>query len=160
MSVYSQLSGRPANKPKGKGGRPSSYTPEVAKRICDHIASGGYATELKRFGLPSEATVCEWQIKYPEFAELYARAREQRAETFAAQIVEIADTEEDPNRARVRIDARKWIASKLFPRMYGERQTVEINTNISIKAALDEAQSRVIEGIAYDKQDSAQSDDG
>ena len=132
-------SGRPAkatqNTEPKKTGRPSGYSHEIALRICEHIADGGYATNLKRFGLPAESTVCEWQVKYPEFAEMYARARERRGETFAEQIVEIADTEEDPQRARVRVEARKWIASKLFPRMYGENQRVEVAHTISETAA-------------------------
>lgn len=65
----------------------------------------------------------------------------------------------DPQAARVAGDFYKFTAARLASRTWGERQTVEINTNISIKAALEEAQSRVIEGIAYDKQDSDQSDD-
>ena len=51
----------------------------------------------------------------------YARARDQQAATYADDIVNIADTEQDPNKARVRIDARKWHASKLAPKKYGEK---------------------------------------
>lgn len=62
---------------------------------------------------------------------MYARAREEQAETLAAQITDLAD-EEPPtlanggydsaavNRQRLRIDARKWIASKLKPKVYGD----------------------------------------
>ena len=66
---------------------------------------------------------------------MFARAREQRAETFADQIVEIADTEEDAAKARVRVDARKFVASKLLPRTYGDKQEVNINQSVSIAHA-------------------------
>lgn len=62
---------------------------------------------------------------YPQFGNDYARARELQAETFADQVVTIADECEDANHARVRVDARKWAASKILPKKYGERQTVE-----------------------------------
>jgi hypothetical protein len=122
-------------KPKGKGGRPSTYSQEIAQRICEHIATGGYATNLKRFGLPAETTVNEWQNKIPEFAAAYARARERRAEVFADQIIEIADTCEDPQKGRLQVEARKWVASKLLPRVYGENQRVEVQHTISETAA-------------------------
>jgi len=147
--------------PKKRTGRPSTFSQEIADKICEHIAKGGYATHLQRFGLPSSTTLGKWLNENEEFAAQYARARERRAEHFAEEIVEIADTDPDPQRARVRVDARKWAASKLLPRVYGDNQRLEVDHtfNISINDALIEAQSRVIEGIAYDKRDSELSSD-
>lgn len=72
-----------------------------------------------------------------EFSKQYARAREAQADTLADEILEIADdtsrdtiaTEkngEQPNsewitRSRLRVDARKWLASKMAPKKYGDR---------------------------------------
>ena len=61
----------------------------------------------------------------PEFAEQYARAREVQAETLADEIVSIADEDGDPQRQRLRVDARKWVASKLKPKRYGDKVTNE-----------------------------------
>ena len=49
------------------------------------------------------------------------RAREKQADFYADEIITIADTEPDAAIARVRIDARKWTASKLRPKVYGDR---------------------------------------
>ena len=49
------------------------------------------------------------------------RAREKQADFCAGEIVTIADTEPDAAIARVRIDARKWVASKLRPKRYGDK---------------------------------------
>ena len=49
------------------------------------------------------------------------RARAVQADHYADEIIEIVDTETDPVRARVRMDGRKWVASKLAPRKYGDR---------------------------------------
>ena len=127
-----QLLGRPANKPPI---RQSTYTTEVADKICEHIAGGGYATEMQRFGFPSMTTINKWLNENEAFAAAYARARQARAETFAEQIVEIADTCEDPAKGRLQVEARKWVASKLFPRMYGESQRVEVQHTLSETAA-------------------------
>jgi hypothetical protein len=52
---------------------------------------------------------------------------------------------------RVQIDVRKWTAAKLHPRTYGERLDVSVTeTQISITAALAEAEGRVIESRAID----------
>jgi hypothetical protein len=137
-----QNSGRPDHQPPKKIGRPSGFSQEIADKICSHIAEGGYATNLKRFGLPHEATVCRWLNENDAFRAAYARARERRAETFAEQMVEIADTCEDPQRGRLQVETRKWIASKLLPRVYGENQRVEVQHTISETAA------RVLQDLA------------
>lgn len=52
---------------------------------------------------------------------------------------------------RMRIDTRKWLAAKYYPRMYGERLDVNTTeTRISITAALAEAEQRMMVGQAYD----------
>lgn len=73
-------------------------------------------------------------MKTPENAERYARATEKRAEWYAEQIAEIADDPElDPQDKRVRIDARKWIACKLIPRRFGDKQEVDVKAQVSIE---------------------------
>jgi hypothetical protein len=52
---------------------------------------------------------------------MYTRAREERADLVADEIITIADTEPDPNKARVMIDARKWWAARVNPKKYGGR---------------------------------------
>lgn len=50
----------------------------------------------------------------------YACACEARAELKVSDIHEIADVEEDVQRARLKIDVIKWEASKLKPKKYGD----------------------------------------
>jgi hypothetical protein len=56
------------------------------------------------------------------------RAREERADLVADEIITIADTETDPQKARNRIDARKWWAARVNPKKYGDKLVTE-NTN-------------------------------
>jgi hypothetical protein len=80
------------------------------------------------------------------FGQQYARAREAQAEYLVDEIVEIADdgtndymairdsegeiagwreNGEYIQRSRLRVDARKWAASKLAPKKYGDKQVHE-----------------------------------
>jgi hypothetical protein len=74
-------------------------------------------------------------------AERYARAKEAALEAMADEMLDIADdverdTYEDGegavriapdvvNRARLRVDTRKWIMSKLAPKKYGDKLDVD-----------------------------------
>ena len=105
-------------------GRPSSYTDEIADTICDAIAQGRglEAAVTQTPGMPSARQVHRWiEDDVGGFRQKYARARSEQADHDADAIIEIADTVQDASIARNMIDARKWRASKLAPKKYGER---------------------------------------
>ncbi|WP_428562480.1 MAG: hypothetical protein ACP59X_21495 [Solidesulfovibrio sp. DCME] len=105
-----------------KTGRPSTYSEDVADTLCQELMAGkSLRTICAVEGMPSASTVYAWLRQYQEFAAQYARAREVQADVLADEILEIADSDLDPNRARVMIDARKWLAGKLRPKKYGDR---------------------------------------
>ena len=108
-------------------GRPTDYTPELTAQICERLAIGESLRSICRDdAMPSMASIFLWLGKYPEFSEQYARAREAQAESHADQIVEIADDDKiDPNHKRIMVDARKWVASKLKPKRYGDKLDLE-----------------------------------
>ena len=108
-------------------GRPTDYTPELTAQICERLAIGESLRSICRDdAMPSLASIFLWLGKYPEFSEQYARAREAQAESHADQIVEIADDDKiDPNHKRIMVDARKWVASKLKPKRYGDKLDLE-----------------------------------
>ncbi len=109
-------------------GRPSDYTPEIETAICDAIASGKSLREIcKADDMPGRETVYGWMGKNQAFADRYTRAVEDRAEKLAEELIDIADEKSgDPARDRLRVDARKWVASKLFPKKYGDKVTNEV----------------------------------
>ena len=59
----------------------------------------------------------------PEFSAKYARARDVQAERFADELVDIADESdsEDVSKAKLRIETRKWVISKILPKKYGDK---------------------------------------
>jgi hypothetical protein len=103
-------------------GRPSDFNLDTATSICTRIIEGESLRSIcKDPESPAISTVVNWLARFPEFVALYTHARDNQADTLADDILFIADNEPDPDKARVRIDARKWIAAKLKPRKYGDR---------------------------------------
>ena len=119
-------------------GRPSEYTPEVAEFICLRVANGESVRRIcSDPDMPASSTIFKWLSQQPKFAEQYARAREAQMEVMAQEIIDIADdsskdtevgedgkarqNSEWINRSRLRVDARKWLMSKLAPKKYGDK---------------------------------------
>ena len=73
----------------------------------------------------------EYTLNDRPLIEQYSHARERQADYYAEKILEVADTEEDVNRARLKVDSLKWIASKLKPKTWGDRQIVDQNVTIT-----------------------------
>lgn len=106
--------------------RPSDFTQEMADHICERLSEGESLRSICRdAGFPDKATVFRWLIANKEFRDQYARARETQADAIADEILNIADEAEDAAKARVQIDARKWLAGKLRPKVYGDKITQE-----------------------------------
>ena len=116
--------------------RALEFSQQIADEICERLAEGESMRSILRDAhMPASSSVYKWLRFVPDFAEQYARAREDQADTIADQTVWIADTEEDPQRARVRIDARKWYAGKLRPKVYGDRIDHEHKGTINVLVA-------------------------
>lgn len=128
---------------KHPGGRPSDYSDEIATAICVRLADGESLRSICADDtMPDKATVFRWLSKHEEFRDQYARARETQADALFDEILDIADDghndwmarkfgEEERwvengealRRSALRVDARKWVVSKLLPKKYGDRVT-------------------------------------
>lgn len=138
-----------------KGGRPTLYSLEIALEICDRIADGESLVKIcSDPKMPKKTAVYEWLLRHKEFAEIYARAREDQADTLADEIHAISDElpqqiVDDKGKTRYdsayvqwqknRVDARKWVAAKLKPKKYsdriahvGDNEADSINVNVNI----------------------------
>lgn len=136
---------RKATAPKKREGRPSLYSEKMADAICERVAKGDSLADICReVAMPKSSAVYHWLTIYPEFTDKYSRARVVQADVLFDQIIKIADTpvigvktitkpsgtettEGDMiEHRRLQVDARKWVASKLAPKKYGEKVTQEI----------------------------------
>jgi len=122
--------------PKKKG-RPSGFNWKLADDICAQLAIGKSLRNIcQPESMPAVSSVYKWLRENDDFSNQYARAREDQADYLADEIIEIADDgrndfmEDDEGnmvvdhehiqRSRLRVDARKFLASKLKPKKYGD----------------------------------------
>jgi hypothetical protein len=98
--------------------------------ICEKLSHGRSLTAiLKEDGMPSYTACMEWLDKYPEFAQKYARAREHQAEYVGEETLEISDNDSIPSdQKRIMVDTRKWYASKMLPKKYGNNSSVDLTS--------------------------------
>lgn len=109
-----------------KGGRPSIYSGELADLICERIIEGvSMRTICKADDMPAISTVFKWIRENPEFSQQYAKAKEEQADTLVEDMLLIPDEEEDVQRARLKVDVRKWAASKLKAKKYGDSTQIK-----------------------------------
>lgn len=117
-----------ARTPK-KIGRPSVYTDDLGAEICQLLSEGNSLVRIcKLEHMPHCATVYRWLASpaLEAFRDNYTRARAEMTHHLAEQTLEIADFADDPVKARLQVDARKWFASKMLPRVYGEASQVRL----------------------------------
>lgn len=118
--------------------------PGAIEELCDYVLGGGHLAGFCKERGYNYTSAARWIDASPERTGLYARAREERAELLADEIVSISDETEVLHiideetgaveikldatavaRNRLRVDARKWVAAKLKPRKYGDKVTQE-----------------------------------
>lgn len=122
-------------------GRPSIFTEELASRICERLAAGESLRSVCRDDdMPAPSTVIGWTNSNEAFSEQYAKARQHGYQFMADELLEIADDgsndwmerHDDENagwqangehiqRSRLRVDTRKWMLSKVLPKVYGDK---------------------------------------
>jgi hypothetical protein len=119
--------------PKRKVGRPEVYTQDLADKICAELSLGKSLRSVARQDwCPDTVTIFKWFRTHPEFLTQYTLAKEESADLVFDDVSDITDQEPerddngkiDPawvNLQRLKVDARKWVASKLKPKKYGER---------------------------------------
>ena len=98
------------------------YSEALADRICEQLADGKSLRSICRQpGMPCKAAVFRWLARYEQFAKQYTAAREAQADAYFDEVVDISDNQRlDPQARRVMIDARKWAAGKMRPKLYGD----------------------------------------
>ena len=130
--------------------RKSDYTQEKGERFAALYASGKTMEQaFKAFpeGPQSYDTVVRWEENHLTFAETMRIARMAHAEALADGLDEMIDGTRDPQLARVKLDARKWRASKMS-RRFADKVAVQVEQTVSIAAALEAAGDRA--GLARD----------
>lgn len=125
-----------------------AYSQEVADRVCERLTAGDSLRKACADG-PDPSTILRWVEQNDAFAQQYARARAAGYALLADELVEIADdstndTFVDDNgnqrtnqevvaRSRLRVDTRKWMLSKMLPKVFGEKTSVEVGGTVRVE---------------------------
>lgn len=149
-------------------GRPSTFTQKIADEICERLIEGRSLRSICLDDkMPATGTVCRWLGENENFREQYERARDAQADTLADEIVDIADDgsndfmerkrgedteivvdKEHVLRSKLRVDARKWVASKLKPKKYGDKLDLTSGgEKLGIGAEVEAARRRAAEDV-------------
>ena len=129
-------------------GRPSAYSEELADHICQLVATHKIGLDKiveMHPELPASKTIYAWRYNNEIFRRKYASAKAAQSDLLAEEILDISDYKKEDNRidengrvvadieyiqrSRLRVDSRKWIASKMLPKIYGDARQVEQLSN-------------------------------
>jgi hypothetical protein len=131
-----------ASKPTG---RPSKYSPEIARVICEQLSEGVPLRQICRenAGFPAWRTVYDWMGRDEALSASIARARDIGYDAIAEECLQIADTielgqkqvmtdegaattvEDMLGHRRLRIETRLKLLAKFHPTKYGDRVAIE-----------------------------------
>lgn len=115
---------------------------ELQLEICARIMEGQSVRTITRDDdMPSQRTVMYWLAEQPAFRTAYSLAKQLQAEVLFEEALAIADDaagdwietdegkvfdREHVQRAKLRVDTRKWAAGKLAPKRYGDSSTLRL----------------------------------
>lgn len=148
--------------PKRPRGRPTLYTVERGKSICERLATGEPLTAIcETVGMPAVRTVSLWKETHKEFAAAFARARADGFDALAEQCLVIANTPVDGveittddkggvtekrgdmlGHRKLQIETRLKLLAKWDPKRYGDLQKVEHSGSVDVAATLMAARKR------------------
>ncbi len=121
-------------------------TKELTDQICQELMNGQPLTRIcNRKELPSIATVNRWISKDPSFAKQITNARRVGTQFYLDKMIEELETmsAKDVGIVREKLHHYRWLASKLLPSLYGDKQEVVQDTKITIQWQQD---PKIVEG--------------
>jgi hypothetical protein len=138
-------------------GRPTDYTEDLADLICERLAIGESMRSIARDeDMPAMSTLFKWLRVHPSFTEQYERAKVESADAMSEDCIDIADNIDGQTvmvdgvplvvegemvkvvdsvsvqHAKLKVDTRKWLMSKMKPKKYGERTTTEHTGSLKV----------------------------
>lgn len=146
-------------------GRPTLYTPALVDRICELVACSpvGIDKIISLYPeMPSHCTIKLWRHQYPDFSAKYLNAKSLQSQLLVEEIDDLIPIGikyylDDKGQERIdapsaslviaKINNRKWHASRLAPKIYGEKVQIETKNDDTeaLKAELIELRAKLAE---------------
>lgn len=141
-----------------------AFNQETADKVLEKISEGLSLREACRQVGANARTVLDWTEANPEFGAHYAHTRARAYEMLADEIVGISDetaveakyNDEDVTlaldatavaRNRLRVDTRKWMLSKMLPKVYGDK--LELGGSLTVKKQAADMSDDELAAIAF-----------
>jgi len=109
-------------------------TEAIFRKVIRKLSEGKSLSEIcRKTNMPSRPTVLKYKNAEPDRVDRYAHARIDGVEAKVDLLHSIPDDEENPHKARLKCDNIKWEASKLAPKIYGDKIENTGTTTIRVK---------------------------
>lgn len=118
-------------------GRKTVFDQDIADEVCARLSEGESLRSICRDdNMPAESTVRAWALDdVNNFYAQYTRARQLMAERLADDIIDLCDMPPEKTQSgsvdsgdvahkRLMVDTRKWMVSKMLPKVYGDKVQV------------------------------------
>jgi transposase-like protein len=115
------------------------YTPEqraaAVERVFENMPEGMTVKDTARRLKIKPGTLRMWIAKNPEWTEQYEALKPHLGDALVDEAMELSKNSTSSTTAmdRVRIDLLKWVASKVAPKSFGDRQVVEHQGTTELK---------------------------
>ena len=106
--------------------RPSTYSFELCKQICDEIADGRNIKEILKSSddYPEWSAFRRWKNENEELRTLYVSSQTDKAMALESEIDELRDElrlkKIDANTYNVLVQTIKWKMAKFYPKVFGD----------------------------------------
>lgn len=114
--------------------RPSEYNFTLCLDILEEIANGNNIIDVldNNDKYPSWSTFRRWKRDNEELQTLYVNAQQDKTESLINNIQKVQRMclkgEIDPATANTVMQTDKWLASKYYPKMFGDNKNVDVTS--------------------------------
>ena len=123
-----------------------TLTTSLSNNICQKLMEGKPLTQIcQEKDLPSLTTIYKWINSNPSFAKQIIQARRVGTQYYLDKMIEELETmsAKDVGIVREKLQHYRWLAQKLLPNLYGDKQEVVQDTKITIQWQQPE---KIVEG--------------
>ena len=112
-----------------------TLTTSLSNNICQKLMEGKPLTQIcQEKDLPSLTTIYKWINSNPSFAKQITQARKVGCQTYLDKMITELETasHKDVPILREKLHHYRWLAQKLLPALYGDKQEIVQDTKIEI----------------------------
>jgi Bacteriophage Sf6, terminase small subunit-like len=147
-------------------GRPSKFSPELSKLVCRRIST--HSESLEKLcnmydDMPAKSTIYEWLLDIPGFSDDFKRARVAQIELTIQELEVVTDAESYidekgvkrydaglVSQRKLKADNRKWLAAKIIPQLYGDKDVKQDETINNMRQDILELRQKLHETTSKD----------